>query len=1095
MEAQQQNDKPFYIRYPHVRSLGMLQEDGNFDELLARKEQEWKELQTRRFQLLETTLRDVKTQLKEQQEKFTLLKEDFKYNLKVLDERDRELERYDSMFSHLKVVESSKQAEISELRIRIDKMQEAVNMEAKTQEQLELRYQQQLKQHQLDLEKTRSSKHSETNRHREEYEKLKRELERKIREVEGELSLQKQELLAEFDAEMRQREHEFTLRADEMSNVVLTNELKVKLLSKELEVLREVGAKAAESLQVAENTNHEMEKQLQRKEWDLKDVTTLKEVRIKELEDKIRGKEMKWNKEVEMFQRKFAELDRFARERDAILEAAKEANAEQIRELENKGRELQISLESLEMEKRQGEWRCADGMREKEDAIEKLRGELSTVKAGWDAHIQQISKETVAKDVQVKTLQDQDSKLRAELTRHKEDGEKYKQQLVRAVEREKNLEQARVQVELDWQYRCEEMERNQYLKSEELIQGLSQAQNQALAELQETKRELQEMEALVQTVTLERDRAVATLQKHGILPESDLQASVPGGGGRDGMDFPSDAFRKLQQQNLNLRIVIGQMRKEMETLSEHIPANQSKDKLHDNARSMKNSKEALQNGPLTSYTPEYVKSLEVEVGGLKHKCRKLEEQLEDISKASNKTRVPLPGLPISADNAYLQNHIRTLNETIGGLRAEKVSAAATIKKHEARIVHLDSAVTQLTQQVRQKQVEINQLQYEITSHTQRSNAEIMRLKERVAELELQLSETRREADEYFRGNLQQNLETVALGNEVSALKLDLLSGRAPVVVEQNAFIRELQEETLRLRQQVSNSASVSGPLKQSSSSASVLQAKLKQAARHISRLAREKQQLIEMGNRLRAELLRSGLDVSQPSMALNQSVLPSQSPKQLAQRRLSALEHLQYQLTTQELEYAQRQQFKQVVTTARRSSPESEINHNPWENNTAGVGCTTNGNLSAALTGKPVTSITEESALLATSQPQNLLMPEPSGLQPVISPLMSSYGTDSSIQDIWQMLERGSSPSIGSPQDNTVQAGGGLKRPETNRESVPSIKPNSSTKVTGREPTLNVKGIQADIKSRTKAKHLAETPKKPKRLTKAAKIRNYNIRD
>lgn len=36
---------------------------------------------------------------------------------------------------------------------------------------------------------------------------------------------------------------------------------------------------------------------------------------------------------------------------------------------------------------------------------------------------------------------------------------------------------------------------------------------------------------------------------------------------------------------------------------------------------------------------------------------------------------------------------------LGGLRAEKISIAATAKKYEARIVHLDSMVTQLTQQV------------------------------------------------------------------------------------------------------------------------------------------------------------------------------------------------------------------------------------------------------------------------------------------------------------------------------------------------------------------------------------------------------------
>jgi hypothetical protein len=36
----------------------------------------------------------------------------------------------------------------------------------------------------------------------------------------------------------------------------------------------------------------------------------------------------------------------------------------------------------------------------------------------------------------------------------------------------------------------------------------------------------------------------------------------------------------------------------------------------------------------------------------------------------------------------------------------------------------------------------------------------------VSELELELSETRKEADEYFKGNLERNMEATALGNQV-----------------------------------------------------------------------------------------------------------------------------------------------------------------------------------------------------------------------------------------------------------------------------------------------------------------------------------------
>ncbi|XP_072098484.1 coiled-coil domain-containing protein 57 isoform X2 [Mobula birostris] len=1056
----------------------MLQENDDFDELLARKEQEWKSLQTQRIQSLVTALQDTQVKLKDEQEKFNILKEDFMFNLRVLEERDRDLERYDAMFAQLKVTESCKQAEISELQIEIDKLQNIVAKEMKTREELQFQYQQQLKTHQLEIEKIRSSKDSKINGQQEEYTKLKQELERKLQEVEGQLALQKQELLAEFDAEMRHREHDFTLRRDEMNNVVLSSKLKVKLLSKESELLQETGTKAAESLQIAEKTNHQMAKQLQRKEFELKNVVALKDARIKELEDKVNRMNVSLENEEEMFQRKHSELDRLARERDAKLATTKQAHTEQIRELNNKIRDLHISLETVEMEKRRMEWSHIDAIKEKEDVIEKLRDEFSTMKVGWDGHIAQISKETVAKDIQIKTLQEQDSKLRAEMARHKEDVEKYKHQLVQAVERERGLEQMKVQAELDWQQRCEEIERRQYLKSEELIQSLSQARDQVTAELQEKERKLQEVETLVHALTLERDQAIAALQKHGVFPERDSQPAKPMKGDMGDAEFPSDIIQNLQQQNINLRTVITQMRKEMEILSEQILANQSTGKLFDDTGPLKSP----QGSSKDILALEYTKSLEDEVHELKQKCRKLEEQLEDMSKDSSKIKIQPSGFPVTADNAYLQNHTRTLNETIAGLRAEKISTAATAKKYEARIVHLDSLVTQLTQQTRQKQVEINQLRYELTSQQQRTGSEMLRLNERIAELELQLAEARKEADEYFKSNLQQNLETVALGNE-------------------DELVKELQGEILQLREQLIHSQSSNHPSQQQNSKVLVLQSKLKQAAHYISQLSRDKQQLIEIGNRLRAELVKSGLNVSQPSVTVSHSDLPTQLPRELveaAQNRLSALECLQYQLTTQELQYAQLTRFKKVPITVQQSSSESEKGQNTINGKTVREEHTADKGRAVGIA-KITLDKAKECEFLEAGQ-SHPLTSETSQSQPLMQnshsqseQLMSSYGANSSIQDVWRMLEGGLSPPVSTPQSNA--------EPDDNADgdirsmSMPSMQDNVTMKKAGMDPRFTVRGSKAEVQVKTKPYRVNGTGTKQKPSTKTAKIRNYNLRD
>ena len=73
-------------------------------------------------------------------------------------------------------------------------------------------------------------------------------------------------------------------------------------------------------------------------------------------------------------------------------------------------------------------------------------------------------------------------------------------------------------------------------------------------------------------------------------------------------------------------------------------------------------------------------------------------------------------------------------------------------------------------------------------------------------------------------------------------------------------IQQLQDEIARWKQQASHVIPSGLMTKQSSSNAHVdeLQEKLRSAAKHIAQLAKERQQLIEMGNRLRAELKKAG---------------------------------------------------------------------------------------------------------------------------------------------------------------------------------------------------------------------------------------------
>ena len=69
-------------------------------------------------------------------------------------------------------------------------------------------------------------------------------------------------------------------------------------------------------------------------------------------------------------------------------------------------------------------------------------------------------------------------------------------------------------------------------------------------------------------------------------------------------------------------------------------------------------------------------------------------------------------------------------------------------------------------QPREKQVEIDQLQYELGAVRRRTDTEVGSLRQRIVDLELQVSEARKEADEYYRASVEHNTEATALANQV-----------------------------------------------------------------------------------------------------------------------------------------------------------------------------------------------------------------------------------------------------------------------------------------------------------------------------------------
>ncbi|XP_070082887.1 coiled-coil domain-containing protein 57 isoform X3 [Equus caballus] len=999
------------------------------EELLVRKEEEWRALQAQRSQLQEAAVQEVQSRLEEAQGKLQRLQEDFVYNLQVLEERDRELERYDAAFAQARGLEEARQAEVSELKIEVAKLRQALATEARRLEDAQQQYQLRLQEHRLELERVHSDKNSEIDHQREQYENLKWKLERRLEELDGELALQRQELLLEFECETQKREHEFRLRADGMSNLVLMHELKVKLLNKELVALKEAGAKAAESLQSAEMASSELERRLQCRDQELRELAAVRDARIEDLEGKLCSVQLTRKKEEEMFRRKHEELDRLARERDEVLAAVKDAHVEQLRVLESRALELQAHCETLELQLHRAEQRQADALKEKDAIIDR-----------------------------------------------------YKQQLCLAAEREQSLEREKVQLELDWQRRCEGLERDQFQRSEDLIRALTMAKEQVAAKLQETERTLCDQEVVLKALTLERDQAVQALRTRGPLPGKEVQMLPSHHEGEISKSFPSSEIQRLQEQNTSLRNTIAQMRKEMETLSDQILPSAQSGRETSNT-SLPDSKTAAD-----APTPDYVLALEAEIRTLKHKFKTLEEQLEVLYPSKKSTSYP-----------DVQPSVHSSTETAGGtMLADGASLGLLLQRLGDRAHLLNFLVTRIRQKVLQKALDVDTVQRELPHEVDQVHLEVLELRKQVAELEERLGTAWKE------GRVVSSRQQLRAPDSTALRREDPADGASLGTVEQGTFSVHL------------------GPEAQPTQALSVprLQRKLKEAARKILHLRLEKEQLLEMGNRLRAELGRptatlpdaSSVPISgtgrrrgtgsvpldpliggRSPFLLSTKIIHNQSinenlgklsgrspPTPGAQKPGEAPEaplgQLQPHFPTQDSQDVKKERFSECSGKIQPCSAQIVRRNETPCGSEAGVAMGPGQKQHKSST-MPCKSTRQKDGRSSKSLPAQEFQEENGHHTQRSSSLASS-----SLQDAWKFLDLGSSPSGLTSQEDCTQAADSLQH--SDRSPIETW------------AAFAVKGMKMEAQEKARPTRPARAhPAKPKGCQRPPKIRNYNFKD
>ncbi|KAL4239435.1 Coiled-coil domain-containing protein 57 [Mactra antiquata] len=401
-----------------------LNDPDKWREIAEQKEKEWKHVTEQRINVLEKTCQEKELQLKEEREKFYKLKEDFKYNLRLLEQRDNELDKYDATFSDLKSQLNVKTAEVSECKIQVDEIKTQLNCEIKSREELQLHYQTRLREKQAEVDTYRNTKDGEFQEERKEFESFKRKLQRQLTQVEEEMDAQKRELTADFEEAMRKREHDFRLQSDEMNAKVLEYELKAKLLGKELDLVRSAQEKNSQEFEHVENNHRALEKKLKEKDWELQDMKAMKEASISDLENQLQQKHTAMKRLQEDFNRKHTEMDKLCKEKEAALSTTKDAFNEREAELQGEIRDLSAKLEDSNVEIRRLNWSIQDLEKEKNSFIEKLQAQSQQLKDKYDKQVVEVSRNQVDKDIQIQNLRETEQKLKMEIIQRKEDIER-----------------------------------------------------------------------------------------------------------------------------------------------------------------------------------------------------------------------------------------------------------------------------------------------------------------------------------------------------------------------------------------------------------------------------------------------------------------------------------------------------------------------------------------------------------------------------------------------------------------------------------------------------------------------------------------------
>ena len=613
-------------------------------KLAEKKEKELNELKILQLASLHKELQEKDKLLQLERKRFHNLKDDFEYNLKIIEQRDEELRQYEMVFMDVKERDIAINAEISDAKIKIEDMRSKLEQTEKQKIELEEYYRKRTNDMQKEMNKFFAEKTSEFQKEKDEYLKYKRNADRKIQDAENEMEAQKRQQMFEFDEEVKKKETEFRMKLDELKNILHTKELHVKMVTKELELLRENDNK-----QMAQKTDLDdqvilLKKELQKKDWDIKDVENMMQIKLLEMKQKLESSEKEKHNMRDEFSRNYTNLDKLSKGKDQQFVALQQEMMKNEQSLNSEIEQLRQNLRESENKLKQTVWDFNDRINERDLKLQNLLLTFTDLETKATHQQGNLTQALVARDLEIESLRSSVNELSNSNNKLRTDMKKLQNEMTLSSEREKMLEKAKEQLELDWQKRYEEASVNAEMKYRGLVDKLNGKIIAMNTELDAKQKELSQREQLIKVLKRDKDIAFTLLKRNGI----DLSSMS---GSFDELVFKEE-LESCREQNEQLRSIINLMRKEIEAIEN------------------KHKKDAV--------GVEYAKDLEEQVKDLKTDKRKLQETVDDLNdkviRAEKHKRVSFLGPDIAGGasrDLKLQAKLKSAASQIQSLMLER----------------------------------------------------------------------------------------------------------------------------------------------------------------------------------------------------------------------------------------------------------------------------------------------------------------------------------------------------------------------------------------------------------------------------------------